>query len=135
MDPDDTEKLLRVRSTGTNDDALTFQSVLDENTEPSESFVGEELLEPVQILLPCGHAFPNRSVDTVFHLLDRLDALLERHDDTTTPLETQQLRHQIHTIGKRLDGAVQRCDEQMETVNPDRCRQWQSEKQTLGRWN
>lgn len=130
--PDATEEWLRVRSPGTETSPM-IQSLLETNSEPTESAVGEETLEPVQTLHPCGHTFPNSSVDTVFRLLESLESLQERHEDTTNPLETQHLRHEIHSVGRRLDAVAQQCADQMETIDPDRCRQWRSEKRTLRR--
>ncbi|UPM42909.1 hypothetical protein [Halocatena salina] len=124
--PDAIETWLRVRSTGTDEGAPTIQLLLDEDLEPSEPSFGTELLEPVRTLRPCGHTFPYKNVDAVFHLLEILETLLQRHNDTTNPLETQHLRHEIHTVSEQLHTVAQQCIDQVETVNPNRCRKWRS---------
>ncbi|RRJ33638.1 hypothetical protein [Halocatena pleomorpha] len=126
--PDAIETWNRVRSSRTDSDPPTIQLLLDENLDPSESPFGTETLEPVRTLHPCGHTYPNENVDTVLSLLEVLETLLEQHDETTNPLETQYLRHEIHTVSKQLDTVTQQCVDQALTVDPDQYRQWQSKR-------
>lgn len=129
--PDATEKWLRVRSVEIDGAPPTIQLLLDENPEPSESSVTEEAMESMRTLRPCGHTFPDASVNAVLRVLDVLETLLERHEDATAPMEIQCLRQEIHSVGRRLDAVAQQCAEQSEPITPVQHQQWRSE-QMLG---
>lgn len=133
--PETTEEWLRVRSARIDEAPPTIQLLLDENPQPEESSVTEEGMKAMRTLRPCGHTFPDTSMTTVLTLLDILETLLERHDDTTTPLETQYLRREIHTVGQRLDAVVQQCTDQAELNNSVRCQQWRSDERGLETWS
>lgn len=128
--PDATEEWVRVRSAGTDGTPPTVQLLLEPDPEPSESAVTEEAMESMRTLRPCGHTFPDASVHAVLRLLNVLETLLERHNDATAPLETQCLRREIHSVGRRLDAVAQQCAERSEPITPVRHQQWRSEERS-----
>lgn len=76
------------------------------------------------------NSFPDASVHAVLRLLNVLETLLERHNDATAPLETQCLRQEIHSVGRRLDAVAQQCAERSEPITPVRHQQWRSEERS-----
>jgi hypothetical protein len=119
--PDSTEEWLRIkRKTPVDSATSSTQLLLDGETESTgEGLATSEDVEFMTTLQPCGHSFPRDALKAVEEQLQIIEKLMEKHDETTNPLELQMLRRDIHSAGEKLDTAAERCEEQMDATRSE----------------